>query len=270
MAPGPGGGNASAPLRQREGGTTLHAKRDLERRTFGRERPVNPLRHRLARLALVLMVPVLLAGCGVNTIPTKEEAAKAQWANVQAAYQRRADLIPSLVETVRGYAAQERAVLTEVTEARARATQVQVDASTTTDPAAFQRFQAAQDQLTGVLGRLMMIQERYPELKSNQNFLALQNSIEQTENRIGIARRDYNEAVRDYNTSLRTFPTIIWAKTIHSGSKPMQLFAASAAAQSAPTVDFGTVGAPPAANPAAPPPPAAAPGSTPPEPAPAQ
>jgi LemA protein len=231
---------------------------------------VNPFRHRLARLALVLVAPVLLAGCGVNTIPTKEEAAKAQWANVQAAYQRRADLIPNLVETVRGYAAQERTVLTEVTEARARATQVQVDASTITDPAAFQRFQEAQDQLTGVLGRLMMIQERYPDLKSNQNFLALQNSIEQTENRIGIVRRDYNEAVRDYNTSLRTFPTIIWAKTVHSGSKPMQLFAASAGAQTAPTVDFGSVGAQaPAAGPAAPPAPVAAPGSAPPEPAPA-
>ncbi|MDD3836926.1 MAG: LemA family protein [Phenylobacterium sp.] len=201
---------------------------------------------RLARLALLIVAPLALAGCGYNTIPTKEEQAKAAWANVQATYQRRADLIPNLVETVRGYAAQERAVLTEVIEARARATAVTVDASTLTDPEAMQRYAAAQDQLSGVLGRLMMIQERYPELKSNQNFLALQNEIEATENRINIARRDYNEAVRDYNTSLRTFPTIIWAKTLHSGSKPMQLFTASATAQSAPTVDFGTVGAPPA------------------------
>lgn len=201
---------------------------------------------RLARLALLIFAPLALAGCGYNTIPTKEEQARAAWANVQAAYQRRADLIPNLVETVRGYAAQERAVLTEVTEARARATAVSVDASTLTDPAAMERYVAAQDQLSGVLGRLMMIQERYPDLKSNQNFMALQNAIEQAENRINIARRDYNEAARDFNTSLRTFPTVIWAKTLHSGSKPMQLFNASAGAQSAPTVDFGTVGAAPA------------------------
>lgn len=235
---------------------------------------------RFARLVLIALAPLALAGCGINTIPTKEERARAEWGNVQAAYQRRADLIPNLVETVRGYAAQERAVLTEVTQARARATAVTVDASTITDPAAMQRFVAAQDQLSGVLGRLMMIQERYPELKSNQNFLALQNSIEQSENRINIARRDYNEAARDYNTSLRTFPTVIWANTIHSGSKPMQLFTASAGAQTAPTVDFGTVGAPPAAPalPAAPGGGAApvAPGSAPPiappvaQPAPAQ
>jgi LemA protein len=197
---------------------------------------------------------VLLAGCGINTIPTKEEMAKAKWADVQTQYQRRADLIPNLVATVKGYAQQERSVLTEVTQARASATQVQVDASTLTDPAKFQQFQQAQDRLSGALGRLMLIQERYPDLKSNQNFLALQSQLEGTENRIAIARRDYNEAVRDYNTTLRTFPQIIWAKTVHSGSKPMQLFQASAGAQSAPSVDFSTVGAAP-------------PGSAPPEPA---
>jgi LemA protein len=204
---------------------------------------------RLARWAVVAIAPIALAGCGYNTIPTKEEQARAKWADVQGTYQRRADLIPNLVETVRGYAAQERAVLTEVTQARARATAVTVDASTLTDPAAMARYAAAQDQLSGVLGRLMMIQERYPDLKSNQNFLALQNEIEATENRINIARRDYNynEAARDYNTSLRTFPTVIWAKTLHSGSKPMQLFTATASAQTAPTVDFGSVGAAPAA-----------------------
>jgi len=210
---------------------------------------------RLSRVALIVAAPLVLAACGVNAIPTKEEQAKAQWAEVQSQYQRRADLIPNLVETVRGYAAQERSVLTEVTQARASATQVQVDASTLTDPAKFAQYQAAQDRLSGVLGRLMMIQERYPDLKSNQNFLALQAQLEGTENRIAIARRDYNEAVRDYNTTLRTFPQIIWAKTVHGGSKPMQLFQASAAAQSAPGVDFGTVGAPP---------PGAAPGSAPP------
>jgi LemA protein len=207
---------------------------------------VSNLRHRLSRFALILLAPVLVAGCGVNVIPTKEERAKAQWAEVQNQYQRRSDLIPNLVATVQGYAAQERAVLTEVTQARAAATQVKVDASTITDPAAFQRFQQAQDQLTGVLGRLMMIQERYPDLKSNQNFLALQSQLEGTENRIAIARRDYNETVRDYNTEIRTFPGALWAGTVHRWAKPMVTFQASATAQTAPTVSF------PAPAPAAP------------------
>ena len=191
------------------------------------------------RAALLgLVAPLALAGCGVNTIPTKEETAKAKWADVQTQYQRRADLIPNLVASVKGYAAQEKSVLIAVTEARASATQVKVDASTITDPAAFEKYQAAQNQLSGVLGRLLAIQENYPDLKSNQNFLALQSQLEGTENRIEISRRDYNEAVRDYNTSLRTFPTILWAKTFYGSSKPMQLFAASTTAQDAPTVNF--------------------------------
>lgn len=221
---------------------------------------------RVSRAALIVLAPLLLAACGVNNIPRKEEAAKAQWAEVQNQYQRRADLIPNLVETVKGYAAQERSVLTEVTQARAAATSVRVDASTLTDPAAFQRYAQAQDQLSGVLGRLMMIQERYPDLKSNQNFLALQSQLEGTENRISIARRDYNAAVQDYNTELRTFPNNIWAGTVHRSSKPMQLFQASATAQSAPSVDFG------GQNPGAPavaPAPGSAPGSAPPVAAPA-
>ena len=226
------------------------------------------LRQRLTRAALIVLAPMLLAACGYNTIPTKEETARARWAEVQNQYQRRSDLIPNLVETVRGYAAQESTVLTQVTQARASATQVQVDASTLTDPAKFQEFQAAQDRLSGVLGRLMMIQENYPDLKSNQNFLALQSQLEGTENRISIARRDYNDAVRDFNTTLRTFPSVIWAKTAHAGSQPMQLFQATAAAQSAPSVNFDSIGAAPAA-PAAPapaaPPPGAAPGSPPPQ-----
>ena len=150
---------------------------------------VNKLRKRLALVAVLLIAPIL-ASCGINTIPTKEETARARWADVQSQYQRRADLIPNLVETVRGYATQERTVLREVIEARASATQVQVDASTITDPAAFQQFQAAQDRLSGVLGRLMLIQERDPDLKSNQNFLALQSQLEGTENRIAVSRRD--------------------------------------------------------------------------------
>jgi LemA protein len=193
---------------------------------------------RLVQSFAALSALLTLSGCGINTIPTYEEAAKAQWAEVQNQYQRRADLIPNLVETVKGFAAQEQEVLTAVVEARASATQVRVDASTLTDPEAFAKYQAAQDQLSGVLGRLLMVTENYPDLKSNQNFLALQSQLEGTENRIAIARRDYNDAVRVYNTELRTFPGAIWAGTVHSGSKPMTLFEAKAGAETAPTVKF--------------------------------
>jgi len=201
-----------------------------------------------ARIALVVSLAAGLAGCGINTIPTQDEATKTAWAEVQNQYQRRADLVPNLVATVKGYAAQEKGVLVEVTQARASATQVKVDASTITDPAAFQQYAAAQDKLSGVLGRLMMIQENYPDLKSNQNFMALQSQLEGTENRITIARRDYNQTAQVYNTTLRTFPSIIWAKTMYSSQKPAQLFQATAAAQSAPTVNFDA--APPASAPA--------------------
>ena len=199
----------------------------------------------LTRLAPVIAVSLFLAGCGINTIPTQDEATKTAWAEVQNQYQRRADLIPNLVATVKGYAAQEKGVLTAVTEARASATQVKVDASTLTDPAALQRYQEAQDRLSGVLGRLLAVTENYPDLKSNANFLALQSQLEGTENRIAVARRDYNEAVRAFNTTLRTFPSVLWAKTVYSSEKPMALFAANEAAQSAPKVEFN-VGPPPA------------------------
>ena len=214
---------------------------------------MSTLRNRLARAALLVLAPVLIVGCGINNIPTKEERAKAQWAEVQNQSQRRAALIPNLVETVKGYAAQEKSVLVEVTQARASATQVKVDASTLTNPAQFQQYAAAQDKLSGVLGRLMMIQESYPDLKSNQNFLALQSQLEGTENRITVARRDYNEAVRDYNLEFRKFPNSFWASTVHSGSKPMVMFQANAAAQAAPTVSFSPTAAPAASTlPAAP------------------
>ena len=218
---------------------------------------MNSFRTRIARLALLVLGPLLVAGCGVNAIPTKEEAAKSAWADVQNNYQRRADLIPNLVETVKGYAAQERDVLVAVTQARASATQTKVDASTLTDPAAFQKYQAAQDNLSGVLGRLMVISERYPDLKSNQNFLALQSQLEGTENRIAISRRDYNEAVRDYNTEIRTFPGALWAGTVHRWAKPMATFTASSQAQTAPNVNFNT--APPAPSVSMAPAPAPAP-----------
>ncbi len=220
--------------------------------------PVKTTPRRFAPLILALIAPLFLAACGVNAIPTKEEAAKAKWADVQNQYQRRADLIPNLVETVKGYAAQESSVLIGVTEARAGALRVPSDASITSNPAAFQRYQAAQNQVSASLIPFRMMQEAYPDLKSNANFLALQSQLEGTENRISIARRDYNEAVRDFNTTLRTFPSIIWAKTMYGSTKPMELFAATSAAQSAPSVSF------------APPPAAAAPGSPPPEPAPAK
>ncbi|MDB5461158.1 MAG: hypothetical protein JWO72_2899 [Caulobacteraceae bacterium] len=205
----------------------------------------------MALLAAAAAASTTLAGCGVNTIPTKAEQAKAQWADVQTQYQRRSDLIPNLVATVQGYAAQERGVLVDVTNARAKATQVQVNASTITDPAAFQAYQQAQDKLSGVLGRLMVINEKYPELKSNENFLALQSQLEGTENRISVARRDYNEAVRSFNTELRTFPGVVWAKTVYASEKPMNLFAASETAQSAPAVNFN-IAAPGGASSAAP------------------
>jgi LemA protein len=193
-------------------------------------------------MAAVVAASVSLAGCGVNTIPTKSQTAQAAWAEVQTQYQRRSDLIPNLVATVQGYAAQERGVLVDVTNARANATKVQINASTITDPQAFQQFQQAQDRLSGVLGRLLVANERYPELRSNENFLALQSQLEGTENRIAVARRDYNDAARSYNTELVTFPGVLWAKTMYSSYKPMNLFAASSQAQTAPTVNFNIPG----------------------------
>ena len=179
-----------------------------------------------------------LSGCGYNTIPTLQEQAKARWSDVQNQYQRRADLIPNLVSTVQGYAAQEKNVLTAVVEARAKATQIKVDASDLTDPDKIKAFQDAQAQLTGALGRLLAVSENYPELKSNANFLALQSQLEGTENRISVARRDYIDAVRAFNTALRTFPTIVWAKTAFAGEKPMAEFTASGGAETPPQVKF--------------------------------
>jgi len=179
----------------------------------------------------------MLSGCGYNTIPTLDEQAKARWSDVQNQYQRRADLIPNLVATVQGYAKQEKDVLTAVVEARAKATQIKVDASQLTDPEKVKQFLDAQNQLTGALGRLLVLRENYPDLKSNANFLALQSQLEGTENRIAVARRDYIDAVRAFNTEIRTLPSIIWAKTVF-GSKPMAEFAANESAQTPPQVKF--------------------------------
>jgi len=192
-----------------------------------------------ARIAAALaLIGLTLSGCGYNTIPTLEETAKASWADVQNQYQRRADLIPNLVATVQGYAKQEKDVLTSVIEARAKATQVKVDASQLTDPDKLKAFSDAQNQLSGALGRLLAVSENYPDLKSNANFLALQSQLEGTENRIAVARRDYIEAVRAYNLSLRTFPTVLWAKTAFAGNKPMAEFTATEGSEKPPQVKF--------------------------------
>jgi LemA protein len=190
-----------------------------------------------ATFAAVLL-GLAVSACGYNDIPTAEEQAKAKWADVQNNYQRRADLIPNLVATVQGYAKQEREVLTAVVEARAKATQVKIDVSQLTDPEKLKQFQDAQNQLSGALGRLLAISENYPDLKSNQNFLALQSQLEGTENRIAVARRDYIEAVRVYNTQLKTFPGILWASTFFRSNKPMAEFSAGDTAQTPPQVKF--------------------------------
>jgi LemA protein len=190
------------------------------------------------RAVVVIVLGLAVCGCGVNTIPTYEEQAKAKWSDVLNQYQRRADLIPNLVETVKGYAAQERQVLEEVTNARARATGIQVPADIVNNPDAFKRFQEAQAQLSGALGRLIAVSERYPDLKSNQNFLALQSQLEGTENRIAVARRDYIEAVRLYNTELRTLPGSIWASILYRGNKPMETFTVADDVRRPPQVKF--------------------------------
>ncbi len=193
---------------------------------------------RIRSLVAVVLLGLTVAGCGYNRIPTLEEQAKAKWGDVENNYQRRADLIPNLVATVQGYANQEKSVLTAVIEARAKATQVKIDVSQLTDPDKLKQFQDAQNQLSGALGRLLAISENYPDLKSNQNFLALQSQLEGTENRIAVARRDYIEAVRLYNTELRTFPGLLWAATFFRSNKPMAVFTASENAKTPPQVKF--------------------------------
>jgi LemA protein len=190
------------------------------------------------RLLCILLVGMLLAGCGINTIPTLQERAKAGWSEVLNQYQRRADLIPNLVETVKGYASQESKVLTEVTEARAKATQVQIPPDILTNPEAFRKFQEAQGALTGALSKLLAITEKYPDLKSNQNFQALQSQLEDTENRIATARRNYIVTVKDYNTELRTIPGRWWRAALYPDAEPMQNFTVAEETTKAPEVKF--------------------------------
>lgn len=188
---------------------------------------------------LLILLASLLAGCGINNIPSYDEQVKAAWGQVQNQYQRRADLIPNLVETVKGYARHEQDTLTAVIEARARATSIQVDAKTLDDPEKLKQFQAAQAQLTGALSRLMVVAEQYPNLKADQNFLALQSQLEGTENRIAVARKDFIEAVQKYNTEIRTFPGRIWHSLMYSDLPLRESFeATSANADKAPEVKF--------------------------------
>ncbi|GLS36125.1 LemA family protein [Mesorhizobium tianshanense] len=193
----------------------------------------------LPALLMMAIVLPLLAGCGYNTIPTAEENAKAAWSQVLNQYQRRADLIPNLVETVKGYAAHEKDTLDAVVEARAKATQVTVTPETLNDPEAFKKFQDSQAGLTSALSRLLAVVENYPDLKANQNFLALQAQLEGTENRIAVARRDYIEAVREYNLTLRTFPSVIWATLWFRSNQPFANFTIEEDKMQTPKVDFG-------------------------------
>jgi LemA protein len=201
------------------------------------------------RAAFVALAALSLSACGINSVPAAEEEAKARWADVQSAYQRRADLIPNLVATVQGAAASETQILTNVTEARARATSINITTEDLSNPEEFRRFQDAQNELTQALGQLRTVVENYPQLQSQARFADLMTALEGSENRINTARDRYNEAVRAYNTEIRTFPSIIGARVIH-GAEPMVPFEASAAAQTAPTVPDNLGIAPPPGAPA--------------------
>ncbi|KAB1074669.1 LemA family protein [Methylobacterium planeticum] len=201
--------------------------------------PRTPVLARILGALAAIVFASCLSGCGaINRVPTLEEQAKSAWSEVQNQYQRRADLIPNLVETVKGYAQQEKDVLTGVVEARAKATSVKVDAGTISDPQKFKEFQDAQNQLSGALGRLLVTVERYPDLKSNQNFLALQSQLEGTENRIAVSRRDYIQAVQAYNTEVRTIPGRWIAAWFYPEAKPMETFTATPNAERPPNVKF--------------------------------
>ena len=194
---------------------------------------------RSASLVLLALLGLLtLSGCGINNIPTYDEAAKAAWSQVENQYQRRTDLVPNLVETVKGFAKQEKDVLVQVVEARAKATQMTVPKDIINTPEAFKQFQLNQDALSSALARLMVVVEKYPDLKSNQNFLALQSQLEGTENRISVARRDYIEAVKNYNTELRTIPGRWWAALLYSDAKVKENFTAPPETQKNPQVKF--------------------------------
>ncbi len=193
---------------------------------------------RTVRLGLLAIVASIVAGCGINNIPSYDEAVKAAWGQVQNQYQRRADLVPNLVATVQGYAAHEKETLEAVIEARSKVSQMNVSPEILSDPAAFKTFEQNQGQLTSALSRLMVVVEQYPDLKANQNFLQLQSQLEGTENRISVARRDYIAAVQRYNTEIRTFPGRIWHGVMYRDMKVRESFEASEGADAAPVVKF--------------------------------
>lgn len=195
------------------------------------------MRSDYAKFLLVPVAAVSLSACGINSVPTAEENAKAKWADVESAYQRRADLVPNLVATVKAAAASETQILTQVTEARSRATSINITTDDLSDPETFRKFEEGQNQLTQALGQLRTVVENYPQLQSQQGFKDLNIELAGTENRINTARMRYNEAVQQYNTTIRTFPDIIGAKVIH-GAKPMTPFRAAAGAEKAPEVKF--------------------------------
>lgn len=202
-------------------------------------RPTRTPLHSLRQLAALFMLAFLLTGCGINNIPTYDEKVKSAWSQVENQYQRRADLVPNLVETVKGFARQEKETLTAVIEARSKATSIQVDESILNNPEKLKQFQQAQGELSSALSRLMAVSERYPDLKSNQNFLALQSQLEGTENRIAVARRDFIQAVERYNTEIRTFPGKIWHSILYSDMERRENFEATAEnADEAPKVEF--------------------------------
>jgi len=200
---------------------------------------------RLGRFALVVTAAAGLSACGVNSVPTAEENAKAKWADVESAYQRRAALIPNLVATAKGAASSETTILTNVTNARAAATSINITTDDLSDPATFEKFQNSQNQLTQALGQLRTVVENYPTLQSQARFADLMQALSSSEDRIDVSRTRYNEAVQEYNTTIRTFPAVIAAKVIY-GAKPLIPFKAEPDAETAPTVDFGSPAAPPA------------------------
>jgi len=192
----------------------------------------------IARVAVVALASLSLAACGINSVPAAEEQAKAKWADVEAQFQRRANLIPNLAEIVQGASENEQTILREVTEARAKATSVNVTANDLDDPAKMEEFAAAQSQMSAGIGRLLASFEAYPQIQSNQNYLAFQSQFEGTENRIAVAIRDYNEAVRQYNTTIRTFPDTIGANIIHGAEPLVPYSAVTEGAEKAPTLDM--------------------------------
>ncbi|GGY62295.1 LemA family protein [Marinobacter zhanjiangensis] len=193
----------------------------------------------LWQLVALVALASLLTGCGINNIPSYDEQVKSAWSQVENQYQRRADLVPNLVETVKGFADQEQDTLTAVIEARSKATSIQVDESILNNPEKLQQFQQAQGELSSALSRLMAVSERYPDLKSNQNFLALQSQLEGTENRIAVARRDFIQAVERYNTEIRTFPGRIWHSLLYDDMELRANFEATTEnAEDAPEVEF--------------------------------